>query len=453
MQGGPEMVKFVQSMARERGLEDEVLFESLEAAMVAAARKKFVEAIELDIELDRLSGSFSGNVDGVPVSSAELESLGRIAAQTFKQVLLQRVREAEQDKIYEEFIAKKGQLVTGTIQRFEGENIICDINRTEAILPRHERVKTETYHVGDRVRSVISDVRKVGHRVRVVLSRTHPDLIRRLFELEIPEIADHVIEIKALAREPGFRTKLAVVSYDSKVDCVGACVGIRGPRIRNIIDELNGEKIDIIRWNESPEILIMNALKPAEIQSITLDDDTNEAVVTVAEDQLSLAIGKRGQNVRLAARLTGWDVNIMGAGGELPHSARRPDGAEGGGALSPTEMRLLDQLRSGLLGGDAAAPAAGEAAAPKPQTPDLDEHDPLLDMARQNAAKAKSGVVSGADAVTGESLEVLASDDPMTAAAARFLTDAGDDENEKKSGANAESDASAASDEDEGPAT
>ncbi len=428
MQGGPELVKFVQSMAREKGLDEEILFDSLEAAMGAAARKRFTEAEELEISVNRSTGAFNGVVDGRPVTSQELESLGRIAAQTFKQVLLQRVREAEQDKIYEEFIEKRGQLVTGSVQRFEGDNIICDLNQTEAILPRHERIRTETQHVGDRIRAVIADVKKVGHRVRIVLSRTHTDLIRRLFELEIPEIADHIIEIKALAREAGFRTKLAVVSYDSKVDCVGACVGIRGSRIRNIIDELNGEKIDIIRWNESPEILIMNALKPAEILSITLDDETGEAIVTVAEDQLSLAIGRRGQNVRLAARLTGWDVNIMGAGGELPESMKRHRKQGSESALNAQEKQLLESLKTGE-GPEPVTIADGAEA--KAEDSEVEERDPLLEMARFQATKDEAGAAGlthAAHADGDEMPEATASsdegeDDPLAAAAARMMTE------------------------------
>lgn len=361
MAGSPEVVRLIDSIAREKDIDKEVLFESLEVAMIAAARKKYDQAIELDITIDRESGEIRGAQDGIAIDTTDL---GRIAAQTAKHVMMQKIREAEQDVIFQEFVGKKGSLVTGTIQRFEGENVLIDINKAEAIMPRHERVRTETYHVGDRLRVVIADVKKVGHRVRIVMSRTHPDLIRRLFELEIPEIAEHVIEIKSIAREPGFRTKLAVVSYDTKVDCVGACVGIRGSRIRNIIDELNGEKIDIIRWNDSPEVLIMNALKPAEIQSITLDDATREASVTVAEDQLSLAIGKRGQNVRLAARLTGWDVNIVGAGG---HSSSQGGGESKTEGMSEAEQRVLLELR----GGD-----------PSAASPVRDE-DPLLKMARQ----------------------------------------------------------------------
>lgn len=349
MSGGPELIRIINSIALEKDIDPEVLYERIESAMIAAARRKYVDALELDVNIDRTTGAIVGTHDSLPIDTA---SLGRIAAQTAKQVLVQGIREVEQDKTFEQYEARKGELISGTVQRFEGENVIVDLNRTEAMLPRHERVRTETFHVGDRIRVVLADVRRVGHRVRLIVSRTHPDLVRRLFELEIPEIGEHIIEIKAISREPGFRTKLAVVSYDSKVDCVGACVGIRGSRIRNIIDELNGEKIDIIRWSESPEVLIMNALKPAEIQSIELDDETNEAVVTVEEDMLSLAIGKRGQNVRLAARLTGWDVNIMGAGGILPKSANPGAASEGGltqaqaESLSPEEQKLLDQMMS-----------------------------------------------------------------------------------------------------------
>ncbi|MEZ6194399.1 MAG: transcription termination factor NusA [Planctomycetota bacterium] len=410
MAGSPELVRIIEAMAREKDLEKEVLFEGLETAMIAAARKKFDDAIELEISVDRESGEIIGYQDGKLIETA---ALGRIAAQTAKQVMIQKIREAEQDNVFQEYEGRRGELVTGTVQRFEGENVIVDLQKAEAILPRHERVRTETHNPGDRVRTVIADVRKVGHRVRIVLSRTHPDLIRRLFELEIPEISDHTIEIKGLAREPGFRTKLAVVSYDSKVDCVGACVGIRGSRIRNIIDELNGEKIDIIRWSESPEILIMNALKPAEILSITLDDDTGEAVVTVSEDQLSLAIGKRGQNVRLAARLTGWDVRITSPTGE-PRS--RP-GGEGASELSDNEKRLLDQFRSGETA--TAVPVEAD-------TRTLEEHDPLLEMAKHAMSRdSEEKIESDDDAMTRATAQVHAEDEAAAG---------GDDEKPREGG-------------------
>ncbi|MBI3467344.1 MAG: transcription termination factor NusA, partial [Planctomycetes bacterium] len=198
-----------------------------------------------------------------------------------------------------------------TVQRIEGGAITINIGKTEAILPRSEQIPGETHHAGERIRAVIVDVRKTNQRVKIVLSRTHPDFVRRLFELEIPEVAERVIDIKALAREAGYRTKVAVVSIDSKVDCVGACVGVRGTRIKNIVDELAGERIDIVRWNESLQVMIPNALQPAEVHEVMLFAMLGRAIVLVKEDQLSLAIGRRGQNVRLASKLVGWDIEIM----------------------------------------------------------------------------------------------------------------------------------------------
>ena len=432
MSGRPELVNIIEGIARERGIDKEILFESLEVAMEAAARKKYIDAEEVEVSIDRMTGSIRGVRDGKLIDAA---TLGRIAAQTAKQVMMQKFREAEQDRIFNEFYERKGTMVTGTIQRFEGENIIIDINKADAILPRHERVRTESYNVGDRIRSVIADVRKVGHRVRIVLSRTHPDLVRRLFELEIPEISEHVIEVKGIAREAGFRTKLAVVSYDSKVDCVGACVGIRGSRIRNIIDELNGEKIDIIRWNDSPELLIMNSLKPAEILSITLDDETTEAVVTVAEDQLSLAIGKRGQNVRLAARLTGWDVRIVSPGAEkLSDDGSSKNKTEN---MSDEERRVLDQLR-----GEESSPTTTSEAKPKVEAADSDA-DPLLEMARRTMTPAAgaaglAGLLGDDNDADTEASPPAEETAPATAEDDVEATPAGDDEADSE--ANATSD-------------
>ena len=310
MSGGAELLKLVDMIHREKDIDPETLFSSIELALETAVRKKYEDAETLDIRIDRATGEITAYKDGYLINAMEL---GRIAAQTAKQVIIQKIREAEQDVVFGEFETRKREMATGTIQRFERDDIVVALGRGEGVLPRSERVRGENPRVGDRIRALVLDVKRVGSRVRIILSRTHPDLIRRLFELEVPEIAEGIIEIKHLAREPGYRTKIAVTSYDPKIDCVGACVGVRGSRIRNIIDELNGEKIDIIRWNDSPEVLIMNALKPAEIESITLNDATEEAEVLVAEDQLSLAIGKKGQNVRLAAKLTGWAINIVSA--------------------------------------------------------------------------------------------------------------------------------------------
>ncbi len=240
-------------------------------------------------------------------------SSGRISAQTAKQVIIQKIREAERDSLFDEFEDQRGDLVTGTVQRFEGGAVIVNLGKTDAILPRGEQIPGESYHPNERIRAIILDVRKVGQRVKIILSRTHPDFVRRLFELEIPEIADQIIAIRALAREAGYRSKVAVTSIDTKIDAVGACVGVRGTRIKNIVDELGGERIDIVRWNESLQVLIPNALQPAEIDEVMLCHLLGRAIVLVRDDQLSLAIGRRGQNVRLASKLVGWDIEIMTA--------------------------------------------------------------------------------------------------------------------------------------------
>jgi len=245
-----------------------------------------------------------------------IESLGRIPAQTAKQVMIQRFREDERSSIYDEFKDRIGSLESGMAQRYEGGALVISIPRAgggqaEGFMPRSEQIPGEQHQPGERVRCMILDVRDTGSQVKIVLSRAHEDFIRRLFEVEVPEVAERIIEVKTMAREPGHRTKLAVSSIDSKVDAVGACVGVRGSRIKNIVDELGGEKIDIVRWNESSQILIQNSLKPAEVVEISLCFELGRATVVVAEDQLSLAIGKRGQNVRLAARLTNWDIDIL----------------------------------------------------------------------------------------------------------------------------------------------
>lgn len=302
-----ELLRLVDAIHREKNIDKEILLEGIEQALASASRKVYGSE-EITVSIDRETGEISALDGDTPI---EPVSLGRIAAQTAKQVMIQKIREAERDVVFEEYQDRKGHLVTGTVQRFEGGSLIVNLGKTEGILPRGEQIPGEVYQPGDRIRVLVLDVRKVGPRVKIILTRTHPDLIRRLFELEVPEVNDKIIEIKKLAREAGQRTKVAVSSIDSKVDCVGACVGVRGSRIRNIVDELNGEKIDIVRWNDSTEVLIMAALKPAEISSIDLDQENRRARVIVPEDQLSLAIGKRGQNVRLASKLCVWELDIV----------------------------------------------------------------------------------------------------------------------------------------------
>ena len=301
-----ELLRLVDSISRDKSIDKELIFSDIETAMVSAVRKAFTEAEEVTVTIDRLTGQIMSTRDGVEISMA---ALGRIAAQTAKQVIIQKLREAERGSIYEEFVEKKGQIVTGTISRFEGGALLVNIGRTEAFLPRSEQIPGETHHPGERIRTMILDVREAPHQVKIVLSRTHPDLIKRLFELEVPEIPGETVEIKSITREPGSRAKVAVVSSAEGVDPVGSMVGQRGTRVSAVINELGGEKIDIIEWAEDPEIFIANALSPAKVLQVEIMP-RNKAVAIVAEDQLSLAIGRDGQNVRLAAKLTGWKIDV-----------------------------------------------------------------------------------------------------------------------------------------------
>ncbi|MEM7308825.1 MAG: transcription termination factor NusA [Planctomycetota bacterium] len=306
-----DILRMIDVLHREKDIPKEVLFEGLETAIATAVKKRLGAGEDLVVAIDRKSGEIAVE-DDEGEYEFDLAELGRIAAQACKQAFLQKVREAERDVIYDEYEARVGSLVNGTVQRFENDNLVINLGRTEAYLPREERVRGETFSPGDRIRAIVLEVRKDGPRVRIIVSRTHPDLVRRLFELEVPEIADNIIEVKRVVREPGYRTKMGVISQDPKIDCIGACVGVRGSRIKAVIDELRGERIDIIRWSDSLETLIMNGLKPAaiHIDNIYADVDAHAAVVIVDEDQQSLAIGKKGQNVRLASRLCGWDIDI-----------------------------------------------------------------------------------------------------------------------------------------------
>src|SRR3954453_13492465 len=306
----PELLRIVDGIARDKNIEREQVYTDVEQAIASALRKQFntEDTSEFTVTLERGTGDINVARGGEIIP---LSALGRIAAQTAKQGMIQLIRQDERGAIYEEFKDRVGTIVTGTIARFEGSTMIVSLGRAEGLMPRSEQIPGEQHEVGERIQALIMEVRDTPSAVKIILSRSHPALIRRLFEREVPEVGDGTIEIKALAREPGHRTKIAVSSIDSKVDAVGACVGVRGSRIKNIVDELGGEKIDIVRWNESSQILIGNALKPAEVTEVALCFELGRATVVVNEDQLSLAIGKRGKNVRLAARLTGWDVDIL----------------------------------------------------------------------------------------------------------------------------------------------
>ncbi len=320
-----DLLTVLEHIEREKGIKKEILIEAVEQALISAARKDLgPQAKEIQVKLNPESGELKVLSDGKEVKS---EKFGRIAAQTAKQVIIQRIREAERDVIYEEFQKKIDSLTNGLVHRFEKGNIIVDLGKTEAILPRSEQSPKETYRQGERVRVYILEVRKNAKGPHIVLSRTNAGLVRRMFELEVPEIYEGIVQIKAIAREASERTKIAVYSNDEKIDCVGACVGMRGSRVKNIVRELKGEKIDIIRWNEDPQEFIAGALSPAKVTSMKIDKEKKSAQVLVADDQLSLAIGKRGQNVRLACKLTGWSIDIRSADGakEKKEKRKKPD--------------------------------------------------------------------------------------------------------------------------------
>lgn len=305
---GKELLKLVDVMHEERKIPRETIFKGIEAAIQLAAERHFAVEEGVLVQIDQSTGHIvarHGDKDIDP------ETLGRIAAQSAKQMMIQKIREAESDTVYNEYSGRKGELLVGTVTRVDAGTAILTLGKSEAILPRSEQIPGESFHVGERVKAVVLEVRRQGQRVKIVLSRCHPDFVRALFEEEIPEISERIIDIRAVAREAGYRSKVAVTSIDMKVDAVGACVGVRGSRIKNVIEELNGERIDIVRWNDALQVLIPNALQPAQISEVFTYQKLGRAIVLVTDDQLSLAIGRRGQNVRLASKLVGWDIEIM----------------------------------------------------------------------------------------------------------------------------------------------
>lgn len=373
MANASEILRYIDSIARDKEIDKDALIAGIERAMAQALAKKY-GVDDIEIMLDQDTGEFQCNYD------VSMEEQGRIFAMSVKQAIISLVREAERDVIYDEYEMKLGEIVIGTIQRFEGDTVIVNLGRNiEGILPRSEKVRSENYNVGERIRALVYEVKKVGPRVKVILSRTHRDLVRALFELEVPEIADGTIMIRRIEREPGYRTKLAVDSSDDKVDCVGACVGVRGNRIKSIIDELNGERIDIIRWNNDPVTLIANALKPSEVGDITLDPATKKALVIVNEDQQSLAIGRKGQNVRLASKLTGWDIDIM-TRAELERSVEEDEGVTGEDGAAGSGEPGGGEAGDGTAEAAPAAPAetAAETPATEPTAADPAAADPAV---------------------------------------------------------------------------
>ena len=334
-----EFIAMLDYLEREKGIRREVLIEAVANALLSASKKAVGPARDLRIDINPKTGeiralanllvveSVTNIHDEIVLSKAlkvnssikvgeeiEIEvtpkNFGRIAAQTAKQAMMQRIRLAEKELIYEEFKDRAGEIVSGTVRRFERSDVVIDLGKFEATMPMRERVQTEDYNIGDRIRAYVLAVENGQRGPEIILSRSHPNFVRRLFELEVSEISDHTVDIKGIAREAGYRTKIAVFSANEKVDPVGACVGMRGSRVKNIVRELNNEKVDIIRWCEDPKEFVLEALKPAKIKGVTLEPSKKVINIKVDEDQLSLAIGKRGQNARLTSRLLGWDINI-----------------------------------------------------------------------------------------------------------------------------------------------
>lgn len=313
-----DILSYVDSLHREKNIDKELVFIAIESAFQTAAKRQFGEDSTIKVTLDRDSGRIDAELDGEPLS----DLIGRIGAQTAKQVIIQKVKEAERDSLMGEYRDQIGEIVSGIIGRADGGVATVNLGNVEAILPRSEQIPGETLHASERVRAVVFEVRATGNRVRVVLSRTRPQLVQRLFEQEIPELGEEIISIQSISREPGYRSKVAVSSVDSQVDPIAVCVGYRGSRIKAVREELAGEHIDVVRYDEDPEVLIPNALQPATVEQVLLCDMIGRAIVLVQEDQLSLAIGRRGQNVRLASKLCGWDIEIM-TGRELEEQIER----------------------------------------------------------------------------------------------------------------------------------
>lgn len=305
-----DLLAILDHIEREKGIDKELLFKAIESALSSAA-KKIIGNKEAEVEatIDRKTGEISIISEGKTIRSAEF---GRIAAQTAKQVIIQKIREAERDIVLEDYTKRVGSIVNGSVHRFEKGDIILDLGKTEAILPRSQQCQGERYKQGDRIRAYILEVSKTSHGPQIMLSRSDPAFVKKLFEIEVPEIMDGIVEIRSIAREPGERTKIAVFSKDEKVDAVGACVGMRGSRVKDIVNELRGERVDIVRWNDDIKEYVKAALNPAEPLEITLDKANKRIGVVVADDQLSIGIGKHGQNVRLASRLIGWEIDIRG---------------------------------------------------------------------------------------------------------------------------------------------
>jgi N utilization substance protein A len=369
------LIAVIDEIGRQKGIDKARVIGAIESALQTAAKKRFGQAENIQVEIDPKTGEISvvskkiivdtvanpkaeislkeareydeGAEVGDEIGSLiEMDELGRIAAQTAKQVIFQKVREAEWEAVQKEYSTRQGDLVNGIILGMERRNFLVDLGKTEAILPIQEQIPRETYRRGDRVKALLLEVRRTPKDVQVILSRSHPQFVAKMFELEVPEVGEKIVEIKSIVREPGDRTKIAVSSRDKAVDPVGACVGIKGSRVQAVVRELRGEKIDIITWTQDPRVFIAEALNPATIEKVGIDEEKKSALVVVADSQLSLAIGKNGQNVRLAARLTGWKIDIISATEYEKEKAERDRDIKAALAEETEAQRQQDEARA-----------------------------------------------------------------------------------------------------------
>src|SRR5690348_13061021 len=473
-----EIIEAVRTIEREKGIEEDTLIHALEDALLAAYKKTPDSSRHATVELDSDSGDFkvfsielpkdieerlieearertiteleaqeaeNGEPSHVLVQDDDLDidwsevspelvrradvtpdNFGRIAAQTAKQVILQRIREAEREMMYEEYVDRVGEVVTGIVQQAgDRNNVLVDLGKVEALLPRSEQVDGERYEQGSRIKAVITEVRSGTKGPQVILSRRDPELIRTLFELEVPEIADGLVEIRGVAREPGYRSKIAVESHAQGVDPVGACVGPRGSRVRMVVSELRGEKIDIIPWNSEPARFVAKALSPARVREVFVDDETKEATVIVPDDQLALAIGKEGLNARLAARLTGWKVDIQS---DSEFAQAEAEAAYGGGEGEEFTGRCSAVLANGKRCPNEALPGSRYCGIPAHQELALHdsddteivetEHEPALEI-RSDLAEPEAESIGPESVTPVRPPEELESEAPADVAATR----------------------------------
>ncbi|HKF54670.1 MAG TPA: transcription termination factor NusA [Blastocatellia bacterium] len=471
----------IEILSREKGIDAQVIISAIEDAVVTAARKQFKTGEDLharynpetgDVELyavmrvvEQVENSATEiditEVEGLGIEGAEVgdqlefpksrEELGRIAAQTAKQIIFQKVREAERNNIYDEYINRVGELVHGFVKRFEGGRIITDLGKVEAVLPKMEQSRAEAFSQGERIRVVINSVSKDAKGPQVEVSRTSPELIKRLFEMEVPEIYDGTVQIKGVVREPGDRAKIAVISTERDVDPVGACVGMKGSRVQAIIRELRGERIDIIEWSEDPAVFAANALSPAKVSKVEINSfEEKRLTVTVPEDQLSLAIGKKGQNVRLAAKLVGWHIDIRSAEEAARAAAAQLEAVMAGSEATLTNIReslALDQITAERLRDRGIETIEQLASTTVDELVDLidislDEANSILEksrrlLAQKQAREARAQREAAESGATEENLEQHAASVELDAAAAQDAAQALEtaDEGQEQAGA------------------